>query len=400
MSEDKALTVSQINNLLKDTISKTYNKIISIVGEASNIKINNNNLYMTLKDSESSLSCVSWGFTSKINNGDKVICYGKLVLFHKSGTYNLNVSKIMSIGIGNLQKKYNEIKKKYEELGYYESESKKQLPKNIKSIGIITSLEGAALQDILYVLKQNNFTGKVYIKNAQVQGDMCPKSVSNGIKYFNNKKEKVDILLITRGGGSLEDLMGFSDAEVIEEIHNSSIYTISAVGHETDTMLSDYVADYRAPTPSIASEFISKRQKETITELNDLVSYFMSISPLHITNNIHKTKQQIQMLENSIPNINDKINTEIVELDSLCEYMKNKIKDRIVKLQMDVMEKSRVLSTYDITNKLDSGYSVLLNLDNDIIEGKEMLEENMMLIMKNCKIKITGYEIIPDDIKN
>jgi exodeoxyribonuclease VII large subunit len=394
MSEDKALSVSQFNNLLKETITKTYNKGISIIGEASNIKINNNNLYMTLKDSESSLSCVSWNCSTKINNGDKIVCYGKITLFNKSGTYNLNVSKIIHVGIGNLQKKYDEIKKKYEDLGYYKQENKKDLPKHINSIGIITSLEGAAIQDILYVLKQNNFTGTIYIKNVQVQGGLCPETVSEAIKYFNNKKEKVDILLITRGGGSFEDLMGYSDPKVIEEIYKSKIYTISAVGHETDTMLSDYVADYRAPTPSIASEFISKRQKEVLNELDDIIYYFKSISPLQIINNISKTKQRIQILENSIPNINDKINTEILELNSFSDFMRNYIKDNLVKTRMKIMEQNELLSTYDITNKLQSGYSILLNKDNDIIEGKEMLDDNMVLLLKDCKIKITGYEII------
>ena len=264
--KDNSITVSELNTKIKDVIVENMSDIIRVKGEISNIKISNKNIYLALKDESSSISVIYWSgvdtLNDKVQNGDDVIVTGKINCFHKQGTYQIICSKIEKIGIGNLHEKYESLKKSFHQKGYFSK--KRQIPNKINRIAILTSTEGAALQDVLYVLKSNSFSGEVVIKNCFVQGQNCPESIKSGIEYFNklHKIKYFDILLITRGGGSFEDLMGYSSKEAVRAIYDSPIITISAVGHEVDCMLSDMAADYRAPTPSIAGEVISSIQKK------------------------------------------------------------------------------------------------------------------------------------------
>jgi len=295
------ITVKELNELIYTTLVNEFNDI-RIIGEMSNMKISNGNLYMTLKDEDSSINVIMWKYDIKnktmklnLNNGDKLIIEGSLNLYIKGGSYNVVINKIIKDGIGELHKLYEMNKLKYEALGYYDN--KKQQPKIIHNIGILTAKDGAALQDILFVLNKNNFKGNVYIKNCIVQGDNCPISIITCIEYFEKNKSKynLDALLITRGGGSFEDLIGFSDEHVVESIKNCSIYTISAVGHEIDFMLSDYVADLRAPTPSIAAECVSLWWKQIDDEI---IKYenMLNINKKHIDQMINESFNNIDMI--------------------------------------------------------------------------------------------------------
>jgi len=253
------MTITELNIQLKDHIKRVGQKI-KVKGELSGFRGKyNNTVYASLKDDISSINIIRFNATEDIKNGDKVIASGNIDFYSKTGDIKLICNKIEIEGEGELFKRLNILKKKFEEKGYFEN--KKSFPK-VKNIGIVTSKDGAALQDILFVLNSNKFEGNVYIKNSPVQGNDCPKGICSGIKFFNTfltqQNIKVDLIMITRGGGGIDDLMGFSDQSVIEEIHNSDIFVMSAVGHEIDWMLSDYVADIRAPTPSIGAEIICK----------------------------------------------------------------------------------------------------------------------------------------------
>lgn len=253
------LTITELNIQLKDHIKRVGQKI-KVKGELSGFRGKyNNTVYASLKDDISSINIIRFNAIEDIKNGDKIVVSGNIDFYSKTGDIKLICNKIEIEGEGELFKRINILKKKFEEKGYFEN--KKSLP-SIKNIGIVTSKDGAALQDILFVLNSNKFEGNVYIKNSPVQGIDCPKGICNGIKFFNTflteQNTKVDLIMITRGGGGIDDLMGFSDQSVIEEIHNSDIFVMSAVGHEIDWMLSDYVADIRAPTPSIGAEMICK----------------------------------------------------------------------------------------------------------------------------------------------
>jgi len=253
------LTITELNIILKDKVNKIGQKI-KVKGELSGFRGKyGNTVYASLKDDKSSINIIRFNAIEDIKNGDKLIVNGNIDFYAKTGDIKLICNKIEIEGEGELLKKLDILKKKFEEKGYFEN--KKSIP-FVKNIGIVTSKDGAALQDILFVLNSNKFDGKVYIKNSPVQGNDCPKGICNGIKFFNTflteENSKVDLIMITRGGGGIDDLMGFSDKTVIEEIHNSDIFVMSAIGHEIDWMLSDYVADIRAPTPSIGADIICK----------------------------------------------------------------------------------------------------------------------------------------------
>ena len=201
-------SVTELNMVIKNMIEFKIDKNIKLLGEILSIKISNNNIFLILKDVESVISVIFWNFIGKFNfnNGDKVKIDGKVTFYNKSGNINFVGKKITNIGVGDLHKKYQEDFEKFKSLGYFEN--KKDLPEKINTIGILTAKDGAALQDILYVFKNSNFKCNLIIYNCTVQGNSCPKSVIDGISYFEDHKN-IDLILITRGGGSFEDLIGF-----------------------------------------------------------------------------------------------------------------------------------------------------------------------------------------------
>ena len=267
------LTVSELSNNIKYVLDNKFkNKTLKVIGEISGISIRGQNTWLKLKDNTTTLDVVFWRSCLSNRNGDNVEITGKVSYWSKSSQLKFVGEDIKQFGVGDLHQQYEDLKAKYEKAGYFNN--RKPLPQSVKNIGVITSGAGAALHDFLYVLKKNNFSGNVYVYDCIVQGSKCPSSVAKGINFFNKQftvnnlsdseeeidtdiKHTIDLIVVTRGGGSLEDLMGFSHKKVIESIYKSKKYVISAVGHEVDNMLSDSVANYRAPTPSVAGEVVN-----------------------------------------------------------------------------------------------------------------------------------------------
>ena len=377
----EVLSVKELNELINVSLTNEFNNI-KVTGEASNIKVSNGHLYMTLKDEESSINVIMWRYDIKnktmkldLKNGDKLIIDGNLNLYIKGGSYNIVANKITKDGIGELHQLYESNKIKYETLGYYDN--KKTQPKLFHNIGILTAIDGAALQDILFVLNKNNFKGNIYIKNCAVQGNNCPVSITSGIEYFekNQSKYNLDVLLITRGGGSFEDLIGFSDELVIESIKQCSIYTISAVGHEIDFMLSDFVADSRAPTPSIAGEIISTRWKQIDDEI------------IRYENILNFNKENIEKM------VDNKINS----LDNMKINVKNILQSKINEYKQKMDKLNFQIDNLNIQNILNKGYNILLDESHNIIDNIELIEIGQKL---NIKLNKGEINVIVNNIKN
>ena len=328
------LTVSELTELIKNTLKMEIDKNLSVIGEISNLKSSKDNIFFTLKDDDATMSVVFWGNNNKktkfedLKNGKKVRIFGSLTVFSKSGTYILTAYKIELLGIGDLHQQYIDTKDAYAAKGYFDESIKKPLPQNINKIGIATALGGAALQDFIHVLNKNGYYGELYVKNCIVQGKECPLSITNGIKELD--KMSLNVIVVSRGGGSFEDLYGFSNPQILEAIYNAQTCIISAVGHEIDNMLSDYVADIRAATPSIAGEYVSQKRDGMYT-LNDIDDIYMKIKGLMETKLvmcdyelsligkiqspcelIDKIGMQIDMM---IMNLNNMINGKINDLD-------------------------------------------------------------------------------------
>ncbi len=392
---DNILSVKDISNLIGNKVcfSETY----KIKGELSGYSKRGGNIYATIKDKDSSIDIISWSNPNDFENGDEIIISGKINYYKKTNRVNLIAHSIEKKGLGDLFKKYLDFKKDFEQKGYFDKETKKILPESVESIGIITSADGAALRDILYVLKENNFKGKIFLKDCMVQGMSAGKSIGDSIKLFNDKyKKKVDLLLITRGGGSFEDLFQFSSAEVVNAIHESKIYTISAVGHETDTMLSDYVADYRAPTPSIGAQYISTLHSNKYNILNE--GDFIKNK---IKNNLIKRIDSINAKLNRIKKFN--IFEPILNDISSC---KNKIKNSIKYKYYDLKTKIKYLKDkiHFIEEKdkmLYEGYCMIIDPETEkTIETIDDIGYDFYLIIKGKKYLVKPATIIDIDINN
>lgn len=366
---ENVYSVMELNNYVKDVIIGTLHESIKVTGEISNMKISNGNLYATLKGDESSISIVSWGYAkykkTEIKNGDEVIVDGKVSCYTKFGTYNLTITNIQHVGVGELHATYETLKKKCETLGYFSQALKKPTPTSINRIGIVTALGGAAIQDILYVLKKNNFLGTVVIRGCQVQGNSCPQSVVNAInelsKWKDNMNNNLDVILITRGGGSFEDLMGFSDIKVIEAIKKSKIFTISAVGHEIDFMLSDFAADVRTPTPSVAAEYICSNQSNIANKLSICRTYFENHIKSVIDNKLAQHQIEVNSLSYKLKDPTSELDSGIKKLEELKQFFNNKTDSMIDKCLNKLGQLQLELDGHNMDKVLESGYALILN---------------------------------------
>ncbi len=260
------ITVSQLNNYIKKCFDSNQNfQKLWIKGEISNFKRHSTgHLYLTLKDEGSVLRAVMFKTSAAslrfdAANGMKVIACGRVAVFERDGQYQLYIESMMPDGVGELYLAYEQLKAKLEKEGLFDVSHKKPIPKYPSRIGVITSPTGAAVRDILNVLKRRFKLSDIIIYPALVQGVGASKSIVKGIECFNSLGN-VDVIIAGRGGGSIEDLWAFNEEEVAYAIYNSKIPIISAVGHETDFTIADFVADLRAPTPSAGAELSAPSQ--------------------------------------------------------------------------------------------------------------------------------------------
>ncbi len=254
------LTVSQLTQAIKHNLEETFPSIW-LQGEISNFKKHTSgHFYFSLKDSEAQISAVMFrGQTQSLKklpkDGDQVIVFGGLNVFPSSGKYQINVQELRFAGVGELLLKLEELKQKLHKLGWFSKERKRPLPKFPRRIGVVTSPTGAAIQDILNIVKRRYAGFQLLLNPVKVQGEGAALEIAKAIKQFNDY-QLVDVMIVGRGGGSIEDLWAFNEEIVARAVYESKIPIICAVGHETDHCIAEYVADVRAPTPSAAAELV------------------------------------------------------------------------------------------------------------------------------------------------
>ena len=260
MIEPKIFTVGQINRYIRNLLENDF--ILSsllVKGELSNFKAHSSgHLYFTLKDASGALSCVMFrqdaaGLPFEPENGMQVVVYGHISLYEKTGQYQLYAEFMEPLGIGALQVAFEQLKEKLAAEGLFDGDFKREIPKNPSCIAVITSPTGAAVRDILQIVKRRDPNVKVAIFPTLVQGEQAAADIVRSLKLVN-EWGKADVIILGRGGGSMEDLWCFNDENVARAVFASEIPVISAVGHETDFTITDFVADMRAPTPSAAAE--------------------------------------------------------------------------------------------------------------------------------------------------
>lgn len=288
MDDRDYISVSELTDILKMTMEKIFNHVC-LRGEISGYRPSSSgHCYFTLKDEDATISAVIFRYKlpqimslfheaglNTIENGQEVLIEGNLSLYKKGGSYSIVVEKMRPAGLGTLYQKFELLKKKLEAEGLFDKSRKKAIPEHPESIGVVTSPTGAALQDVLNVLKRRSPQTKVVVFPTAVQGDDAKYQIAKAIRYADNQYRKkgkyaVDVLLVVRGGGSLEDLWAFNEPEVAYGIADCEIPIVSGVGHEIDFTITDFCADLRAPTPSAAAEIVSRNNGELTEQIATL----------------------------------------------------------------------------------------------------------------------------------
>lgn len=387
-------TVSELNENIKNIFDSVFTNDIKVIGEISGIKLSNGNLFFKLKDDESLIDVRIWRYKDNVpENGEKVLIQGKITCYTKLGMYNLTGRTIEKLGIGKLQEEYDLIKQECENKGYFDLSLKKTLPNIINKLAIVTAPEGAALKDIEYVLNSNKFSGEVLVKRCIVQGKLSAQSIVKCIQELDNRN--FDMILITRGGGSLEDLISFSDLSVIEAIYNAKTFIMSAVGHEVDTMLCDLVADYRAPTPSVAGQVISKINNNLINKLEDF-DYLVSEWKNKINYKLDLVKLKLNNYKkNNISPVN-KLDKEIENINNLRNMFDNKINNKINSIKNKINLQRQNLENNNITGILNKNFA-LLEINNTMANSEDILKNKKMKIILKDRVININYSIIEDD---
>ena len=292
------LTVSDLNEQIKHLMEEGFSSVL-VEGELSRITFHNSgHIYFTLKDKDSSISCVMFrGNASRLKfrleEGLQVIISGSITVYKPRGSYQINCLNIEPSGQGSLALAYEQLKEQLNKEGYFASERKKRLPKFVHKVALITSATGAALQDMLRVAQKRYRVLEMYIYDVLVQGEHASFEIAQAIKSADEKG--YDIIVVGRGGGSLEDLWAFNEKIVADAIFHAKTPIVSAVGHEIDWMISDFVADLRAPTPSAAMEMILPDTNELYMYIDSLYEQFTQV----MMHKLHKNTQQLQHLQDS-----------------------------------------------------------------------------------------------------
>lgn len=396
----KILSVSQVNMYIKallDEIPQVKN--VYICGEISNFKhyYNSGHMYFTLKDDKSQLKAVMFKsdnyrlkFTPE--NGMKVICFGQVGVYERDGVYQLYCRDMQPDGVGALTIAFEQLKVQLAEEGLFDEEHKKAIPKYPQKIGVATSKMGAAVEDIKNVISRRYPLCEIIIVPTMVQGESAAQDIADSIRFIDENLG-VDTIIVGRGGGSLEDLWAFNTEIVARAVYACKTPIISAVGHETDFTISDFVSDMRAPTPSAAAELAVPDIKSLIFQLNNF-----SVS-------IEKSLDfKISQCENSIKRYKDFFSKSNVDLfyanirDKMAQY-NEKLKDsitRIIENQTNTLSKNaEMLDNLSPLKILSRGYSVVKNEKSDIVTDSENINvgDNVEIILSNGAFKATVNEV-------
>lgn len=272
MNRGQVYSVSAINRFIKDMFSNEYAlSVVFVKGEISNCKYHSSgHVYFTLKDASSSLACVMFagdrrGLSFRLSDGQEVVIGGTINVYERDGKYQLYAKKITLAGDGVLYEKYEQLKRKLEEKGYFDEKRKKPIPRYVKRVGIVTAQTGAAVQDMMQIAARRNPYVQLILYPAKVQGEGASDTIVEGIRRLD--RHGVDVIIVGRGGGSIEDLWAFNEEKTAQAIFACQTPVVSAVGHETDTTIADYVADLRAPTPSAAAELVVYDVRQALEQL-------------------------------------------------------------------------------------------------------------------------------------
>lgn len=378
---DKAtpvVTVTQLNNFIKDCLD-TFPALnrISVKGEISNITLHKTgHIYLTLKDEGGVLKTVMFrADAAKLpfvpKNGDKVIVTGRISVFVRDGIYQLYATSMELDGIGSLYIAFEKLKAKLASQGLFDVARKRKLPSVPLAIGIVTAPTGAAIRDMINISGRRFPPCEIILYPSLVQGSGAAQNIIKGIEYFN-KTNRAEIIVIGRGGGSIEDLWAFNDEELAHAIYNSRIPVISAVGHETDFTIADFVADLRAPTPSAAMEIALPDIKELLHKFENVRSRIS----LSLSKRLDGEKRLLKMLASSavLTTPERLYQDKMLELSRLSENLEDAVTVAVTDRAKNITSLSSLLNSYNPLGVLKRGYSVAFDGEGKIISAANQID--------------------------
>lgn len=403
MAVSSVITVSQLNFYIKSLLDESPAlREIYITGEISNLTdhYRSGHIYLSLKDDKALVRAVMFAGNArhlrfKPEEGMKVIARGRVSVYEATGQYQLYIEDMQPDGIGALNLAYEQLKRKLSAEGLFSEDIKKPIPAYPKRIGVITSPTGAAVQDILNILGRRYPIAEVVFCPVLVQGENASAQLIGAVKRFN-KANAADVIIIGRGGGSIEDLWAFNDEKLARAIAKSDIPVISAVGHETDFTICDFVADLRAPTPSAAAELATPNMTE-------LLSYFKSVKdslPAIMQRRIDFEKQELDNLASSkvLLSPDEFINIRKNELDMLSADMIKAFKAILSENQREFVALSAKLDALSPLSVLSRGYSIVQNKNKVIKSAKELnIGQNIMVKLSDGKAECEVKAITLDE---
>ncbi|MBM4350692.1 MAG: exodeoxyribonuclease VII large subunit [Deltaproteobacteria bacterium] len=364
------LTVSELTQEIKAALEVKFSDVW-VEGEISNLKVPpSGHLYFTLKDDFSQIRVVLFRMKSRAirfvpEDGLHVVCRGRVGLYEKRGEYQLIIEEMEPKGIGALQLAFLQLKERLEKEGLFDISHKKPIPTLPQTIGIVTSPTGAVIQDMIQIIHRRFENVTLLLYPVRVQGEGASGEIAEGIRHFNRMKN-VDVIIVGRGGGSLEDLWAFNEEEVARAIHHSKIPVVSAVGHETDYTISDFVADLRAPTPSAAAELVVKDKRE-------------------LKKNLHHLKG---VLENQMTQYLQEMKSNLFHFKKGLIDPRKMIEDYLLRLD-DLVNQSRKLLLWNLTRRkekrlflaerlnLQSPFQRIKNMETSLSDARKWLGQNM-----------------------
>lgn len=363
-------SVSQINKYIKNMFTSEYLlQNVEIRGEISNLKYHSTgHVYFTLKDEKSAIKGVMFasntrtGLKFRMQEGMQVIVKGSLDVFERDGTYQVYAREIRQDGIGNLYEEFEKLKARLAESGMFDPMYKRDIPKFAKTLGVVTAPTGAAVRDIIDVATRRNPGIQIVLFPAIVQGSDAPDSIVTGIRCL--EKYGVDVMIVGRGGGSIEDLWGFNDEKVAEAIFNCTVPIISAVGHETDFTIADFVSDLRAPTPSAAAELAVCDINLYLNRLNELRDDLARGMELSIRNARTLNSHYYERL--SLLSPVRRLNEDKKHLDVLKDALKSSMNNKLVSVRHRLELDAGKLHGVSPLVKLSSGYSYVTGTNGNV----------------------------------
>lgn len=386
--------VKEVSKYISNVLRRdSFLSNISVEGEVSNFKKSGGHSYFSIKDDEAMLKCVVFktipiAQSLNLTDGQKVVVTGTVMIYEKGSYYQILCKNVEEVGRGNLYEQFLALKEKLSKEGLFNSELKKPIPKFPKNIGVVTAKNGAAIRDILNTLRRRYRIANIYFYPAKVQGIGASDEIALGVKYLDSL-DFIDTIIVGRGGGSFEDLNAFNDENLIRTIFNCKKPVISAVGHEIDTMLTDYVADKRAATPTAGAELSSVSMDEIKEFLNQAEKKLNK----NILEEISAEKVQLEHFKKELEYYNPA--NRITTLKENLENLKKSLDEKIVsifKYNKQLLDfKRQSLEIINPNSILDRGYSIIYNDKNEIVKDIKTVN-----VGDSLKLKVSNGEIISD----